>query len=96
MRESETHGLSHCSFVYVLARIAKLLHRPNDDSLELVSPNGIELIDLLVLLNGELGKISYKALRGLRILLGLEPIVLDLLLSIFLGLIGMRLLLDLR
>ena len=82
-------------FVNVLAGITQFLDSSNYNALELFTPNRVQLIDLLVLLNCELGEISHKALSSFRVFLGLESIVLNLLLSIFFGLICVRLFLDL-
>lgn len=76
--------MANCPLVDVLAGVAKLLDSSNDNALELVTPNRIKLVDLLILLDGKLCKISHKTLSGLSILFSLEPIILDLLLSIFL------------
>lgn len=74
--------MSHCSLVYMLAGVAQFLYCPDDDPLELITPNGVELIDFLVLLDGELGQGCNKALGCLGILLRLETVVFYLLLSI--------------
>ena len=76
--------MADCPFVYVLAGVAKLLDCSYDNALELVAPNRIELVDLLILLDGKLSEISHKTLCSLCVLFSLESIVLDLLLSIFL------------
>ena len=76
--------MADCPLVYVLAGVAKLLDGSNDNTLELVTPNRIQLVDLLILLDGKLCEISHKTLSGLSVLFCLEPIVLHLLLSIFL------------
>ena len=76
--------MADCPLVYVLAGVAKLLDGSNDNALELVAPNRIQLVDLLILLDGKLCEVSHKALSGLGVLFGLKPIVFDLLLSIFL------------
>jgi hypothetical protein len=64
--------------------------------LELVTPGTVELVNLLVLNDRELGKVAYKRLGSFGILLGLEPVVFHLLLPIFFTLVTMALLLDLR
>jgi hypothetical protein len=60
----------------------------------LISPNGVELINFLVLLDRELGQGGDEGLGCLGILLGLEAVVFYLLLSILLGLVCMRLFLN--
>lgn len=63
--------------------------------MELFSPNTIEFVDFLVLCNAKLGEIADETLGSLGIFLCLQSIILDLLLAIFLALVGMRLLLNL-
>ena len=87
--------MPNSSLVYMLARIAEFLNCSNNDLLELISPDWVELIDLLVLLNSILGKVTYETLGRLSILFGLKSIVFHLLLSIFLRFVSMRFLLNL-
>ena len=75
--------MSNSPLVYMLAGIAKFLHCSDDDSLELVTPDRVQLVDLLVLLNGELSQVANEGLSGFRVLFGLEAVVFNLLLSIF-------------
>ena len=79
-----------------MAYSSELMHSRNNNFLELLSPNGIKLINFLVLRNGELGQVSDKALGCLCIFLGLKSVVLYLKLPVLLRLITMGLLLDLR
>jgi hypothetical protein len=83
INQSKTYRLSHCPLVNVLAGIAKLLNCSNDNPLELVSPDGVEFINFLVLLNGELGQVAHEALGSLSVLFLLKSIVFHLLLPIF-------------
>jgi hypothetical protein len=55
----------------------------------LITPDGVEFIDFLVLVDGELGQGSDEGLGCLGIFLGLETVVFYLLLSILLGFVSM-------
>ena len=84
------------SFVVELmaAGLRQLLNRINNDLLELFTPNGIQLINFLILSNSKLRQIPNKALSSFSILFGLKSIVFDLQLPILLTLITMGLLLN--
>lgn len=62
----------------------ELVHRGNNNLLELLAPNGVQLIDLLVLRHRELGQVAHEALGRFCILLRLQPIVFHLLLAVLL------------
>lgn len=80
----------------VTADLGELLDGLDDDFLEGLAPNRVELVYFLVLLNCELSQVAYKALSSFGILFSLQPIVLDLLLSVFFALVTVGLLLDFR
>ena len=62
--------------------------------MELLSPNTIQLINSLILSNTNLGQIANKSLGSFSIFLRLQSIILDLVLAVFLALVGVGLLLD--
>lgn len=60
----------------------------DDVVLELVAPDRVQLVDLLVLPDDELSQVVHKRLRGFSVLFRLQSVVLCLLRSVLLGLLA--------
>lgn len=79
----------------VAADLSQFFDGLDDDFLEGLAPNRVELVDFLVLLHSKLSQVANETLSGLCILFGLQPIILNLLLTVFFAFVTVSLFLDL-
>ena len=79
----------------MLSRVTQFFDSTDNDFLKLFAPDRVKFVNLLILLDGILCEISNEGLGSLCILFSLQPVIFDLLLTVFLAFIPMGLLLNL-